>query len=111
MVQLRRQEEKCHVFLMREELVSPSPLKKTFSLFSFKLKSHLRCCGGGCPAGGSVERRYFLTEDPGKAKVAEFDDLLFGDENVFRFDVSMDALRKRPGIKGIIARKTPDADC
>lgn len=44
--------------------------------------------------------RESLTENPGKAKVAEFDDLLFGDENVFRFDVSMDALEKRQGKMG-----------
>lgn len=36
-----------------------------------------------------------LTENPGEAKVTEFDDLLFGDENVFRFDISMDALKKK----------------
>lgn len=77
------------------------PFYKKYSVFfSFKLKSHLRCCGGGCPAGGSVGRRTILTENPGKAKVAEFDDLLFGDENVFRFDVSMDALKKRHGKMG-----------
>lgn len=38
-----------------------------------------------------------LTENPGKAKVAEFDDLLSGDEDVFGFDVSMDALKKKGG--------------
>lgn len=97
MVQLRTQEQKCHVFLRRVELVSPSPFKKILSLFSFKLKSRLQCYGSGCPAGGSVRRSYILTENPGKAEVAEFDDLLFGDENVFRFDVPMDALKKRPG--------------
>lgn len=36
-----------------------------------------------------------LTENPGEAKVAEFDDLLFGDEDVFGFDVSMDALKNK----------------
>lgn len=61
-----------------------------------------------CPAGGSVRRSSILTENPGKAKVAEFDDLLFGDENVFRFDVSMDALKKKTRENGIMARKTPD---
>lgn len=36
-----------------------------------------------------------LTENSGEAKVTEFDDLLFGDENVFRFDISMDALKEK----------------
>lgn len=42
-----------------------------------------------------------LTENPGEAKVAEFDHLLFGDEDVFGFDVSMDALKdkKENGLK------------
>lgn len=46
-----------------------------------------------------------LTENPGEAKVAEFDDLLFGDENVFRFDVSMDALKKKTGKMESLHRK------
>lgn len=33
------------------------------------------------------------TEDPGKAKVAEFDDLMLGDENIFRLHVSVDTLK------------------
>lgn len=34
-----------------------------------------------------------LTENPGKAKVTEFDDLVFGDEDVFRLDVAVNALQ------------------
>lgn len=33
------------------------------------------------------------TEDPGKAKVTEFDDLMFGDENIFRLHISVDTLK------------------
>lgn len=33
------------------------------------------------------------TEDPGKAKVAELDDLMFGDENIFRLHISVDTLK------------------
>lgn len=36
-----------------------------------------------------------LTENPGKAKVTEFDDLMFGDEDIFRFDVSVNALQEK----------------
>lgn len=36
-----------------------------------------------------------LTEYPGKAKVAEFDDLMLGDENILRLDVSVDALQRQ----------------
>lgn len=35
-----------------------------------------------------------LTENSGEAKVTQFDDLMFGDEDVFWFDVSVDALNK-----------------
>lgn len=62
----------------------------------------------GCPAGGGVGPRHsflVLTENPGEAKVAEFDDLLFGDEDVFRFDVSMDALKSKKE-NGLSALKT-----
>lgn len=34
-----------------------------------------------------------LTENPGKPEVTEFDDLVFGDENIFRLDVSVNALQ------------------
>lgn len=34
-----------------------------------------------------------LTENPGEPKVTEFDDLVFGDEDVFRLDVSVNALQ------------------
>lgn len=33
-----------------------------------------------------------LTENPGEAEVAEFDDVLFGDENVLGLHVSVDTL-------------------
>lgn len=36
-----------------------------------------------------------LTENPGEPEVAEFDDLVFGDENIFRLDVSVNALQER----------------
>ncbi len=36
-----------------------------------------------------------LTENPGKAKVTEFDDLVFSDEDVFGLDVSVDALQEQ----------------
>lgn len=42
-----------------------------------------------------------LTENPGEAKVAEFDDLLFGDEDVFGFDVPMDALKDRREVDSL----------
>lgn len=56
----------------------------------------------GVQQGGSARGHFLvLTENPGEAKVAEFDHLLFGDEDVFRFDVSMDALKdkKENGVK------------
>lgn len=36
-----------------------------------------------------------LTQDPGEAKVTQLDDLVFGDEDVLRLDVSVDALHAR----------------
>lgn len=35
-----------------------------------------------------------LTENPGKAKVTQLDDLVFGDEDVLRLDVSVNALHQ-----------------
>lgn len=35
-----------------------------------------------------------LTENPGEAEVTEFDDLMFGDEDVLGLDVSVDALHR-----------------
>lgn len=80
------------MFLMRAELVSPSPFTKMCSL-----KKSSPVLWRWVSSRGQCQGRQILTENPGKAKVAEFDDLLFGDENVFRFDVSMDALKKRQG--------------
>lgn len=42
-----------------------------------------------------------LTENPGKPKVAQFDDLLFGDEDIFRLDVSVNALREHKQSKSV----------
>lgn len=36
-----------------------------------------------------------LTENPGKAKVTQLDDLVFGDEDVLRLDVSVNALHQK----------------
>lgn len=35
-----------------------------------------------------------LTEDPGEAEVTQLDDLVLGDEDVLRLDVSVDALHQ-----------------
>lgn len=50
---------------------------------------------------GPLRSFLVLTENPGEAKVAEFDDLLFGDEDVFGFDVPMDALKDKREIDSL----------
>lgn len=54
-----------------------------------------------------------LTENPGKAEVTQLDDLVFGDEDVLRLDVSVNALhqenrpnRNKQGGGGIISIET-----
>lgn len=62
-------------------------------------------CNTKCPPGGSVKdvtavyTDFKLTENPGEPKVTQFDDLVFGDEDIFWLDVSMDALQEPKQIK------------
>lgn len=43
----------------------------------------------------AVDKVFKLTENPGKPKITEFDDMVFGDEDVFRLDVSVNALQEQ----------------
>lgn len=63
------------------------------------------------PPGGAVRYVWRLTENPGKAEVAEFDDLVFGDEDVFRLDVAVNALQGHKQSNQIMenSRMCPDA--
>lgn len=53
----------------------------------------------------AVDKVIKLTENPCKAKVTEFDDLVFGDENIFRLDVSVDALQEQKQMKSPQAQR------
>lgn len=59
-----------------------------------------------CPPGGAdsytsavdkkkKKKALKLTENPGEPEVTEFDDLVFGDEDVFRLHVSVNALQEQ----------------
>lgn len=48
---------------------------------------------GALPTRHQLSQSLKLTENPGEAEVAQFDDLVFGDENIFGLDVSVNTLQ------------------
>jgi hypothetical protein len=47
-----------------------------------------------------------LTENPSEAEIAKLDDPFLGDENIFRLDVSVDAVVKVAVVNGL--QRLPD---